>query len=187
MNLFDGMHETHAAPAAETVHARPGCPVAAPFKSTKAQASAGAAELAAETVEVGPGPGSPLGASSQASSLHQGTNIEASTGGAAEPASPLRAPFTKAQVVSTDGAAELDPRSGNAPLAVETPTASTGGCTVLESAPIVAAATDKHRASGSVGTQNGASSSTPQCVLGKTIVMVLLCHSSECGCFVCFA
>ena len=24
-------------------------------------------------------------------------------------------------------------------------------------------------------------------VLGKTIVMVLLCHSSECGCFVCFA
>ena len=26
-----------------------------------------------------------------------------------------------------------------------------------------------------------------RCVLGKTIVMVLLCHSSECGCFVCFA
>ena len=24
-------------------------------------------------------------------------------------------------------------------------------------------------------------------VLGKTIVMVLLCHSSQCGCFVCFA
>ena len=24
-------------------------------------------------------------------------------------------------------------------------------------------------------------------LLGKTIVMVLLCHSSECGCFVCFA
>ena len=24
-------------------------------------------------------------------------------------------------------------------------------------------------------------------VLGKTIVMLLLCHSSECGCFVCFA
>ena len=24
-------------------------------------------------------------------------------------------------------------------------------------------------------------------LLGKTIVMVLLCHSSQCGCFVCFA
>ena len=29
--------------------------------------------------------------------------------------------------------------------------------------------------------------SDTSCVLGKTIVMVLLCHSSECGCFVCFA